>query len=215
MRLFSTIPNDPAVVSVAQEAYGLFAFGQLATGVIAIGQMAHGVVAIGQVAVGLVAAGQGAVGVYAGVGMLGVFGRGFPIPLLPRLPRPRQLPATTDLGRIRMGYGDGWIAATLGTSPAGAPTLEQSGRALADIKLSAKLVPRAQAEIDMYTAPEVIAHVRRVSDTLVVDRLLHVPLPLTRTKGFVGWTTVRLGVLLAMAIGVWFSLWPMLEPILR
>jgi len=208
MRLLSTDPGEPGVFAVGQEAYGVIAIGQFATGVIAIGQMARGVIAIGQVAVGLVVVGQLGFGLFAGIAMLGVFGRGFPIPLVPKLPRPRELPPTTELGHIRMGYGDGWVDAHLAMTLGGAPTLAQSGVSLDDVKLTARLIPLARAELRRYLAPKVVAHVRRVGDVLVCDRLLHVPVPLTETRNFWPLTAARMVVLVALAIGVWITIWP-------
>ena len=208
MRIWSVDPSEPAIIGVGQHAYGFIAIGQMATGVIAIGQGARGIIAIGQVAIGLFAVGQLAFGLFAGVAMLGVFGRGFPIPLVPKLPRPRELPPTGVLERIRMGYGDGWIDAELELAPAGVPRLTRSGAALTDIKLTAKLVPLAHAELRRYVAPKVIAHVRRVGHTLVCDRLLHVPVPLRETRNFETWMIVRMTALVVLACVVWWVVWP-------
>ena len=208
VRLISVDPEVPGFFAVGQFAYGFIALGQMATGVIAIGQMARGVIAIGQVAVGLVAVGQLAFGLYAGVAMLGVFGRGFPLPLIPKLPRPRQLPPTSDLGRVRMGYGDGWIDAELDLERTGIPALTREGLPVGDVKLAARLVPLARAELRRYEVPKVIAHVRRSGETLVCDRLLHVPVPLTARRGFWPLTAFRMGFLLILAIGVWLAIWP-------
>jgi hypothetical protein len=208
VRLISTDPNEPGFLGIGQHAYGVIALGQTATGVIAIGQLARGVVAVGQLAVGLVAIGQLAFGVFAGVAMIGLFGRGFPLALIPKLPRPRQLPPTADLNRIRMGYGDGWIDAELTASRTGPPTLTQAGVPLSDVKLSARLIPLARAELGRYEVPKVVAHVRRIGQTLVCDRLLHVPVPLSATKGFRGKIIARAVLLAVLAIGVWFAIWP-------
>ncbi len=208
MRIISVDPEEPGFFAVGQFAYGVIALGQMATGVIAVGQMARGVIAIGQVAVGLIAVGQLAFGLFAGVGMLGLFGRGFPIPLVPKLPRPRELPPTGDLGRVRMGYGDGWIDADLELTREGLPALTREGLPVGDVKLAASLVPLARAELRRYEIPKVIAHVRRAGDTLVCDRLLHVPVPLTARRGFWTLTTIRMIALLALAIGVWLAIWP-------
>lgn len=208
MRLISVEPEVPGFIAVGQFAYGVIALGQMATGVIAIGQMARGVIAIGQVAVGLVAIGQLGFGLFAGVAMLGVFGRGFPIPLVPKLPRPRELPPTTDLGRVRMGYGDGWIDADLELAGDGVPALTRDGLPVGDVKLAARLVPLARAELRRYELPKVIAHIRRTGETLICDRLLHVPVPLTARRGFWALTTVRMGALLLLGIGVWLAVWP-------
>lgn len=208
MRLISVDPEVPGFFAVGQFAYGVIAVGQMATGVIAVGQMARGVIAIGQVAVGLVAIGQLAFGLYAGIAMVGIFGRGFPIPLVPKLPRPRELPPTADLGRVRMGYGDGWIDAELELERTGVPALTREGLPVGDVRLAARLVPLARAELRRYETPKVIAHVRRVGETLVCDRLLHVPLPLTARRGFVPLTVIRMAALLALGIGVWLAVWP-------
>jgi hypothetical protein len=207
MRLISVTPEEPGVFAVGQFAYGFFAFGQMATGVIAIGQIARGLVAVGQVGFGLVAVGQVAFGSFAGAG-LGLFGRGWPFSLVPSLPRPRALPPTTDASQVRMGYGDGWIEAELGLTPSGVPCLAKAARPLDDIKLSARLVPLVRAELGRYERPKVIAHLRRAGDTLVCDRLLHVPVPLSERRNFRASMTARMVTLVLLAIAVWIVIWP-------
>ncbi|MCA9682233.1 MAG: hypothetical protein KC457_08560 [Myxococcales bacterium] len=213
MRLLSTDPDEPGVFAVGQVAYGIVALGQMATGVIAIGQVARGVIAIGQGAIGLIAVGQGAIGLYAGLAMLGIFGRGFPLPVVPKLPRPRQLPGTTDLSQVRMGYGDGWIEAELAPGPDQVPLLYPvhggvGGEApIADIRLAAKLRPKANAELAQTPKPRVVAHIKRVGDGLVCDRLLHVPIPLTETEGYQTKLAFRMAVLVALALVFWQIVW--------
>lgn len=191
MRMVSTDPSEP----------GIFAVGQVAFGVVALGQVAAGVIAIGQGAVGLVAIGQGAVGLYYGGAMLGIFGRGFPLGLVPRFPPPRTLPPTTDLSQVRVGYGDGWVDAELGTGRSGAPTLLIGG-ASAEVRLRANLIPAAKYELEKSTSgsPRVIAHVHKVGDYLVCDRLLHVQVSPTRQPDFWKKVGLRTAVLTAVAI---------------
>lgn len=208
MRFFSSDPQEPGFIAAGQFAYGVIAFGQMATGVIAIGQVARGVVAIGQLAIGFVAIGQMAFGLFAGVAMIGAFGRGWPLRLVPKLGRPRLLPPTTKVGGIRTGYGDGWIDATLVSGEAGIPRLQIEGTGSATIRLAAGLVRPAMGELRRYDAPRVVAHVRQVDRDLVCDRLLHVPLPATRRIGFWPLTTVRMAFLVAGAVMTWLVVWP-------
>jgi hypothetical protein len=208
MRIISVDPEVPGVFAIGQFAYGIIAVGQMATGVIAIGQVARGVVAIGQLAIGFVAIGQLAFGLFAGVAMLGVFGRGFPLGLVPRLGKPRQLPPTTKAGNLRTSYGDGWIEAEIGTDETGLPHLRADGLRAADIRLAASLVRPAMAEMRRYAEPKVIAHVRRIGEDLVCDRLLHVPVPVTDRTGFWPLTGFRMAALVVLAVVVWFVVWP-------
>ena len=146
--------------------------------------------------------------------MIGIFGRGWPLPLVPKLPVPRQLPATTDMSQLRMGYGDGWIEAELKLGLGGAPVLSIAGAPIDRLKLAAPLVPVARAEIERYFVPEVIAHVRSVGEVLVCDRLLHVPLPITQKRNFKALTLVRMILLVVVALGVWLAIWPPIAALL-
>jgi hypothetical protein len=106
VRIFTTNPNEPALLAVGQEAVGIFAFGQVALGVVAVGQMARGVFVVGQLAIGVVGLGQGVACLGWGGGMVGVAGRGFGVVLrvLPKLRRgsgrPVGLPAEMTMQQL-------------------------------------------------------------------------------------------------------------------
>ncbi len=191
MRLFSFDPNEP----------GVFAVGQIAFGVFALGQAAAGVVAVGQGAVGLVALGQGGIGVYWGGGMLGVGARGFPIGLAPRYPVPTQLPTTTDLSQVTAGYGDGWVEAELGRANSGTPTLFM-GSMPAGIRLRAGLVQAAEYELTKHGQARVVAHVRRIGEHLVCDRLFHVHVSPMEKPDFWRTLAIRTGLLTVIAVPI-------------
>lgn len=189
--MFSTDPSEP----------GIFAVGQVAFGVFALGQAAAGVVAVGQGAVGLVALGQGAIGLYWSAGMLNLGARGFPIAIVPRYPVPREMPTTTDLSQVSAGYGDGWVEAELDRANSGAPTLFL-GSMPAGVRLQASLVHAAEYELSKHERPRVVAHVRRVGDHLVCDRLFHVHVSPLQQPGFWRKVAIRTGVLTAIALAM-------------
>lgn len=191
--MFSTDPSEPALFAVGQVSYGVFSLGQLAMGVVAIGQGA----------VGLVAIGQGGIGLYFGAGMLGVGARGFPVGIVPKFPAPRQVPDTTDLSQVRGGYGDGWVEATLGPADSGVPTLYIGDRP-AGVRLYASLVEPARKELERVGTTSVVAHVRRIGEHLVCDRLLHVHVPPLETPGFWYRIVARTAVLATLAVPIVF-----------
>ncbi len=205
-----------------QEAHGVIAIGQVATGYVAIGQMATGVIAVGQLARGVFVVGQLAVGC-CGVGMvgLGVFwmaalmglggrGKGIVLPLVPSLEPPRNFPATTLSSAVWHGQGAGWLAVLLRLEADGSVALyEQSQRLGA--KLSCRVLGRARSACMASTACYAVAHVRRVGNLLVCDRLMNVPGRSTDRPHFWLWTVLGFVALIAVAIAVWeIALWPLI-----
>jgi hypothetical protein len=194
-----------------QVATGVIAFGQMATGVIAVGQLARGVVAVGQLAVGVWAVGQVAVGVGWAAG-IAIGGNGsYCLPIVPRLEPLRDYPPCTTFEAVSMGWGDGWVNATLHVEQDHTVSLySEKGRL--PVKVACRLLPRAMASLQRGEGGHVLAHVRHMGHVLVCDRLMSVPIPTAERPGFYGGLTFRMIVLIGMAILVWaVALHPVLQ----
>lgn len=202
MRILS-VGDEPGLFAFGQFATGVIAVGQVATGVIAIGQLARGVVAVGQLGIGLFAAGQLCCGLFGGAGIgIGGRGKGLVLKLVPTIEPAYEFPPCTTFDDIRAGFGDGWVDATLGPREGGHVGLAAAGRPL-PIKLAAQLVMKARSELMRLGDAPVVAHVRRMGDVFVCDRLMHVPTPMTTRPGFYGGLVLRMAVLIAVAVLVW------------
>ena len=215
MRIVSFQNGEPGFFAFAPYATGVIAIGQVAVGFIAIGQLAIGGIAAGQLGFGLMGAGQLGLGVYA-AGGLGIGGRGKGAigKLVPTVDPPRSLPPTTTLDSIRAGWGDGWLAATLGWTKDQLPGLYVDGQPL-PLKISKGVLDAAFAELGLRAESEVQAHVRRVGDVLICDRLMHVPIPMTAQRDFYSLLVVRMVLLIAMAAAWWVLVAPELAKIVR
>ncbi len=173
---------------VGQEAEGFIAIGQMATGVIAIGQVAFGVIAIGQVSRGVIAVGQAALGIVsvgmaaAGVGYTvaiigvgGVAGPGFVVPLVPRLPkRPRfpDLARAADLlaGTVRSG----WLRVRLRSAADGDVRVLHGDEEL-PVRFARRLWHLAQGRAVSPRHGRMLAHLERRDEGLVITRLMQIP----------------------------------------
>jgi hypothetical protein len=173
---------------VGQEAEGFIAIGQMATGVIAIGQVAFGVIAIGQVSRGVIAIGQAAIGIVsvgmvgAGVGYTvalmgvgGVAGPGFVLPLVPRLPKRAQLPPTISAAALAAGrVAAGWLQVRI------EPVAEGDLRMLhGDEELPVRFARRvwhlARGRAVSPRHRRVLAYVERGDEGLLCTRLMEIP----------------------------------------
>lgn len=202
MRLFS-VGDEPGFFAFGQFATGVIAVGQVATGVIAIGQLARGVVAVGQLGVGVFAAGQLCVGLFGGAGIgIGGRGKGLVLSLVPTVEPAYDFPPCTTFDDVRAGFGDGWIEASLGLREGGHVGIAVDAQPL-PIKLAAQLVMKARSELMRLGNAPVVAHVRRMGDVFVCDRLMHVPTAMTTRPGFYIGLVLRMAVLIAIAVVVW------------
>jgi hypothetical protein len=183
MRILS-IGDEPGLFAFGQFATGVIAIGQVATGVVAIGQVARGVVAVGQLGIGLFAAGQVCVGLFGAAGIgVGGRGKGLVLPLVPTIEPPYDFPPCTTFDNVKAGFGDGWIEAKLQQIDGGHIGLgAETG--LLPLKLACQLVMKARSELMRFGDAPVVAHIRRMGDVLVCDRLMHVPTAMTTRPGF-------------------------------
>jgi hypothetical protein len=203
MRILS-IGDEPGFFAFGQFATGVIAVGQVATGVIAIGQLARGVVAVGQASVGLVAAGQVCIGLYGAAGIgIGGRGKGLVGSLVPTIEPPYEFPPCTRFEDVRAGFGDGWIDARLTQLENGVIALTSDGGAALPLKLACQLVMKARSEVMRFGTAPVVAHVRRMGDALVCDKLMHVPTALRARPGFYIGLVFRMAMLVAIAVVVW------------
>ncbi len=202
MLLFS-VGDEPGFFAFGQFATGVIAVGQVATGVVAIGQVARGVVAAGQLGIGLFAAGQLCVGLYGGAGIgLGGRGKGLVLPLVPTVEPPYELPPRKTVADVEAGFGDAWVEAALTEREGGHVGLTSGGAAL-PLKIAAQLVTRARSELLRFGQARVLAHVRRMGEVLVCDRMMHVPTAITARPGFWIGLVLRMALLIAVAVAVW------------
>ncbi len=202
MRLLS-VDDEPGVFAFGQFATGIIAVGQVATGVIAIGQLARGVVVVGQLGIGLFSAGQLSVGLFGAAGIgIGGRGKGLVLPLVPTIEPPYEFPPCTTFEDVKAGFGDGWIAAKLEQATGGYIGLKTDSGPL-PVKLACQLLTRARSELMRFGQASVIAHIRRMGDVLVCDRLMHVPTAGRRRPQFWIGLFFRMAMLGAVAVLVW------------
>ena len=203
MRILS-IGDEPGIFAFGQFATGIVAVGQVATGVIAIGQVARGVVAAGQLGVGLFAAGQVCVGLFGAAGIgIGGRGKGLVFSLVPTVEPAYEFPPCTTFEEVRAGFGDGWVNAKLTQMKDGLIGLSADSGSVLPLKLACRLVVKARSEVARFGQAPVVAHVRRMGDVLVCDRMMHVPTRMTTRPGFWVGLVVRMAVLVAIAVAVW------------
>ncbi|MFO0586082.1 MAG: hypothetical protein U0441_01020 [Polyangiaceae bacterium] len=202
MRFFSSGAHATGFIALGQEASGVIAIGQMATGVIAIGQMARGVIAIGQLGVGLVGWGQGGVGVFHAAGMIGVGGRrgiGGVAQLVPTIGRPRVPPQATTPQFVQAGT-PGWLELTLAAEQGNLALFENNNRA--PIKLDRRTLAGA-LRITAEGPQRVWAYTRRIGNTLVCERIVHVPLRNYQTKSFLPIAIVQILFLFVLGAAYW------------
>lgn len=202
MRIFS-VGDEPGLFAFGQFATGVIAVGQVATGVIAIGQVARGVVAVGQLGIGLWGAGQVGVGLFGAAGIgIGGRGKGLVLPLVPTVEPPYEFPPCKTFEEVKAGFGDGWVSLKLKQLAGGQIGLGTDAEVL-PLKLACQLVMKARSEVMRFGEAPVVAHVRRMGDVLVCDRLMHVPTAMTTRPGFWVGLVFRMAVLIAIAVAVW------------
>ncbi len=201
-------------LDVGQEAEGFIAIGQMATGVIAIGQVAFGVIAIGQVSRGVIAVGQAAIGIVtvgmvaAGVGYSvallgvgGVAGPGFVIPLTPLLPKRPRFPSTVSVAALKAGRVlAGWLRVRL--EPVGADDL----RVLHDgdelpVRFARRLWDKARTRAASRNR-RVLAFVERLDGELVCSRLMDIPK--RKRLGCVTWV-IQFVALCGLCVAFWLA----------
>lgn len=202
MKLLTTDPSEIGVVSVGQFAHGIFAFGQFARGFIAVGQVAVGVVALGQLSFSVLGVGQAGGGIAWFAGMVGVGGRGICLRLIPGLDLPRDPPALVPIDAAMRGEARGFVHTAVIDGPRGAKL------AIGGNVLPAKMPPAlSRALTEAYRAgkvTEIYAHLRRVGDVVVCDRLMEVPGK--RSSGFgLPIEIVRFMLLVLLATGWWYA----------
>lgn len=203
MKVFSTDPDEFALLSVGQLAWGVIAIGQAARGFIAIGQVAIGIVALGQGAFGIVAAGMGGAGVLWFAG-LGPGGRGYCLRLIPKVEPKAIDPVETPLDRIWSSPSlTGMVRLDVIADPSGAmPLLGHAGQ-----YLPIKLTPAAAASLRAHwrtLGGQVYARLRREGSFFVGSQLV-VPGSAPRKKLPMGLTVARLSGLLLLAIAWWVA----------
>lgn len=200
MKLISTDPSEIGIFSVGQTAEGIFAFGQIARGFIAIGQIAIGVVAVGQVSFSVLGAGQvgGGVAWFAG---LGVGGRGACLRLIPGLDLPRDPPPLVPLDAAMRGETHGFVHVEVVDGPNGAKLA--SGGHLLPVKMSPTLFGALTDAHRAGKVNEIFAHLRRIGDVVVCDRLMEVPGARPREVPL-ALHVVRFLLLVALATGWWY-----------
>lgn len=173
---------------VGQEAEGFIAIGQMATGVIAIGQVAFGVIAIGQVSRGVIAIGQASIGIVsvgmvaAGVGYTvalmgvgGVAGPGFVLPLVPRLPRRPRFPRTISAAALAAGRAvEGWLRVRLEPAAEGDVTMVQGDEEL-PVRFARRVWHLARGRSVSTRHRRVLAYVEREGEGLLCTRLMEIP----------------------------------------
>lgn len=204
MRIVSFGDDEPGLFAFGQFATGVIAIGQVATGVIAVGQVARGVVAAGQLGIGLFSAGQLCVGLFGAAGIgIGGRGKGLVLPLVPTIEPPYEFPPCTTFDDVRAGFGDGWIQAKLEQLQGGYVGLATESVATLPVKLACQLVMKARSELMRFGEADVVAHLTKMGDVLVCDRLMHVPTPFSARPGFYIGLVFRMAVLIAIAVAVW------------
>lgn len=202
MRFFSSGAQATGFIALGQEATGVIAIGQMATGVIAIGQLARGVFAFGQMAIGLVGWGQGGVGVFHAAGMIGIGGRrgiGGVAQVVPTIGRPRVAPQTTTAQFVQAGT-PGWLALELVREQGGLGLYENQVRT--PIKLDRRTLSGGMRITAEGTVP-VWAYTRRIANTLVCERLVHMPPRNFQTKSFLPIAIVQILFLFALGAAYW------------
>ncbi|MEZ4293999.1 MAG: hypothetical protein R3B70_03405 [Polyangiaceae bacterium] len=203
MKVFDAGGEAHGFIAVGQLATGFIAIGQMATGVIAIGQMARGVIAIGQLGIGFIGWGQAGVGIFHAAGMVGVGGRrgiGGVVQLVPTIGRPRLPPESTHLQMVQAG-AHGWVELDLARDDLGMG-LYQNGQRM-PVKLDRRVLAGAQ-RITAEGPVHVWAFTRRAGQTLVCDRIVHVPPRPYQKKSFLPLAVVQLLGLFILG-AVW---WP-------
>ncbi|MGK4003805.1 hypothetical protein WMF31_14330 [Sorangium sp. So ce1036] len=202
MKLISTDPSEIGVVSVGQFAHGIFAFGQFARGFIAIGQVAIGVVAVGQISFSVLGAGQAGGGIAWFAGMVGVGGRGVCLRLIPGLDLPRDPPPVVPLDAAMRGEVRGFVRAEVVDGPNGAKLA--SGGHVLPVKMSPGLLGALTDARRAGKVSEIFAHLGRIGDVVVCDRLMEVPG--ARPRQFpLAFHVVRFLLLVALATGWWYA----------
>lgn len=202
MKFFDAGSEAKGFIAFGQQATGFVAVGQMATGVIAIGQLARGVIAIGQLGIGLVGWGQGGVGVFHAAGMLGIGGRrgvGGIVQLVPTLGRPRVPPQATSLQFVNAGT-PGWLELDLATDASGIGLFENGIRT--PIKLDRRVLTGA-ARLLAQGPVHVWAFTKRVGQSLVCQRIAHVPVRAFQKKSFLPLAIVQVLFLLALGAAYW------------
>ncbi|AUX44609.1 uncharacterized protein SOCE26_060750 [Sorangium cellulosum] len=202
MKLVSTDPSEIGVVSVGQFAHGILAFGQFARGFIAIGQIAVGVIAIGQVSFSVLGAGQAGGGIAWFAGMLGVGGRGVCLRLIPGLDLPREPPPLVPLDAAMRGEVRGFVRAEVVDGPSGAKLAAQ-GHVL-PVKMSPALLRALTDARRAGQVREIFAHLGRIGNVVVCDRLMEIPAARPSTFGM-PFQIVRFLLLVALATGWWYT----------
>jgi hypothetical protein len=200
MRLLS-FDGEPSVISVGQQALGIFALGQFARGFIAVGQVAIGVVAVGQGAVGIFALGQGGLGVTWFAGMLGFGGRGFCLRLIPGLDPPRIAPKTVSIESLEQGQAKEGMVRVLVEQGSHLPRLRTKDRVLS-VKLTPEVASALISARAAGHAREVFAKLERIGDVLVCNELVEVP-GSRRSYSF-GFQAFRVAGLMGLGIVWWW-----------
>lgn len=202
MKFFDAGSEAKGFIAFGQQATGFLAVGQMATGFIAIGQLARGVIAIGQLGIGLVGWGQGGVGIFHAAGMLGVGGRrgiGGILQLVPTIGRPRVPPEPTSLSFVNAGT-PGWLELDLARDQSGLGLYENGIRT--PIKLDRRTLAGGM-RIAADGPVHVWAHTKRVGQTLVCQRVVHVPQRAFQKKSFLPLAIVQVILLLVLGAVYW------------
>ena len=200
-------------IDIGQEAHGVIAIGQVATGVVAIGQMAFGVIAIGQVARGVVAIGQASLGIFtvgmvsAGVGYCvalvgvgGVAGPGFVIPLVPGLAKRPRLPDTVSLAALRAGeVVAGWLRVRL--EPVGEDVQVLHGADVVPMRFSRR-VWEATRELSQRASSEALIWIERAGPELLCTRVMGIP---PRPGWGCGLAIAQFIALCGLAVAFWLA----------
>jgi hypothetical protein len=202
VKLVSTDPSEIGILSVGQFAHGFFALGQFARGFIAVGQIAVGVVAIGQVSFSVLGVGQAGGGIAWFAGMLGVGGRGICLRLIPGLDLPRDEPPLVHLDAALRGAVRGFVRAGVVDGPNGAK-LASGGYAL-PVKMSPALSHALTSAHRAGQVNEIFAHLGRVGNVVVCDRLMEIPGARSGSFGL-PFQLLRFLLLVALATGWWYA----------
>ncbi|MEM6929347.1 MAG: hypothetical protein AAF602_20580 [Myxococcota bacterium] len=199
MRWISIEPDAWGVIAIGQSARGVVAIGQWAWGIVAVGQFAFGGLAVGLFAVGGLSVGIGSAGLFGAGGLIGAgsVGRGpFVASLLPLLPPPRRVPATSTSTEQD---GPGWLLLRMEPGDDGLVRFVEGTTTLRRIRLDARLRRAA-----VRAAPTTVyAHARPGEEGWVVDRLRAAPATLETGAGRV--MAGRLLGLLGVAAIVWMT----------
>jgi hypothetical protein len=210
VRIVSSDPNEFAIISVGQEAWGFIAIGQMARGFLVLGQLAVGIAGVGQCCACIWGVGQVGFGVAWFTAMVGLGGRGFGgvLRLVPGLDPPRITPIEVPLQDVLSGANAGHVKVDVDVA-GGAPILLRDGQAL-----PVKTTPEVAGALLLHAdkVKKVFARLRRHGPVVVCDQLVEVP-GQRKTGTGMGLLVLRVVTLCALATAWWFLFVELVLPV--